>query len=148
METAILSPQQSPAHTVHAHVQVDPYTCTCTCITVVSKYSRHLKKVDVLVAYRFRSTVVLQPYNLRSTPVLFAYHAYQITRVLCEISCNLCTHEFTRALIVVCVIGSVKVLLRFLHRVELMSVYIVTWLRVGNCLPTMSYPSTFTAVLL
>ena len=67
--------------------------------------------------------------------------------MLCEISCNLCTHEFTRALIVVCVIGSVKVLLGFLHRVELMSVYIVTWLRVRNCLPTMSYPSTFTAVL-
>ena len=48
--------------------------------------------------------------------------------------------------IVVCVIGSVEVLLGFLHRVKLMSVYIVTWLRVGNCLPTMSYPSTFTAV--
>ena len=39
-------------------------------------YSRRLKEVDVLVAYRFRSTAVLRLFNFRSTPVLFAYRAH------------------------------------------------------------------------
>ena len=63
-------------YTVVNFISLTPFNNFFAVLCDFTSYSRRLKKVDIVVAYRFRSTAVLRPFNFRSTPVLFAYSAY------------------------------------------------------------------------